>query len=249
MDVWKAVALAFAHSTATQNVRPMTGQFLSDKAACAPWPYGSTMAIATRPGAHAMSRFRFSLLGLAGLVALIALGCASLAYASPAVSGIAWSVALLTMMFATVAAAVSAPAGRSWWIGFAIFGWLYVFTLVGPLSGLSGWVRVDSLLEKLATKMPKATLTNTAMPPHPMGMAGGVGPMAGGMADGEGMPGGEGMYGAGAPPGLVMAPTPNTDYILSFIRTGQALLTLLLACLGGFAGRLVYERNRKQHGL
>jgi hypothetical protein len=183
-----------------------------------------------------MSRFRFSLLGLAGLVAVIAMSCASLAYASPTVSGIAWSAALLTMMFATVAAVLSAPAGRSWWFGFAVFGWLYLITLVGPLSSLSGWVRVDMLLETLATKMPKATITYAATTPYPMGMGGGIGPMVGGM------PGGEGMPGAGAPLGMRMAPTPNTEYILAFIRTGQALVTLLLACLGGFAG--AWSTNR-----
>ena len=189
-----------------------------------------------------MSHFRFSLLGLAGLVTLIALGCASLAYASAWLSGVAWSATFLLLAFATLAAVLRSPPHRSWWIGFALFGWMNILTVVGPLAGLSAWLQVDRLLERAASTMPRATVTTTtaAMDPFQSAFAGGMG-MPGAAMPGAAMPG-------TGPPGMGAATNTvqilDTGYIFAFVRTSQALLTLLLACLGGFAAKLIHERNR-----
>ena len=185
-----------------------------------------------------MHHFRFSLLGLAGLVALIALGCTSLVYASR-LSGVVWSATFLLLVFATLAAVLRTQPHRSWWLGFALFGWMYLLTMVGPLSGLSAWLQVDKLLERAAWMMPGASTTTITATMDPFLVTRGM-PGA--------MPGGMGMGGAGMP-GM---PTGTiqmlyTAYISAVVRTSQAWLTLLLACLGGFAGRLIYAKNRLQH--
>jgi hypothetical protein len=193
-----------------------------------------------------MSHFRFSLRGLAVLVAAIAMGCTALAYASNWLSGILWLVTFLLLAFATLAAVLRSPP-HSWWLGFATFGWLYVLTISGPLSGMAD-SQVHNLLVSAATKMPKATSTipvssadvgyGTILNGAPEGISG-----EGGMAAGA-MPGGMGMGGTGLPTGAFQ--TQNTKYIGAFIRTSHALLALLLACLGGFAGQLIHHWNRTE---
>lgn len=194
-----------------------------------------------------MSRFRFSLLGLAGLVAVIAVGCAALAYASSRISGVVWFGTFLILGLGTLGALLRTQPNRSWWLGFATLGWLYVLTLVGPFAELNEWLQVKYLLEKTALRMPKAM--STISPPVNTDPFGGA---SMGMA--EAMHG-SAMFGAGdvgmGMGGMATGPylTQNTDYVFGFIRTSQALLTLLLACLGGFAGRWMYERNRIEHGM
>jgi hypothetical protein len=197
-----------------------------------------------------MLRFRFSLLGLAAVVTLIAIGCAALACASSVISGLVWSVTVLILAFATLAAAVRSSPHRFWWLGFVMFGWLHVLTMLGPLSGLAEWMQINKVLEKTAMMMPKATTTVTISALDGVGYGMNLGDAAfpvsgsaeGGMYGGA-MPGGMGMGGAAMVPTSTFQ-TQNNEYIAAFVRTSQALLTLLLACLGGFAGNWMHERNR-----
>ena len=209
-------------------------------------PLENTICVRTNRHAHrtfAMSSFRFSLLELAGLVALVAVCCAALAYASPLVSGIVWSATFLILAFAAIATVLRSQPQRSWWIGFTIIGWLYVLALTGPLSGLGKFVDSNGLLEKAARQMPNSMVTI----PDPFAGSGraavglGLGGM-GGNAGMSGMPGGMGDVGLGIAPATYQA--VNSEYMTAFVRTSQALLTLLLACLGGFSGQWMHERNR-----
>jgi hypothetical protein len=210
-----------------------------------------------------MSHFRFSLRALAVLVAAIGMSCAALAYASSWLSGIVWSVTFLLLAFATVAAVLRSPPQRSWWLGFATFGWLYVLAMSGPLSGPSDWMQVHKILGKAATKMPKATSTIAVdSAGFNYGITSGEGALPAGMPgmggmDGGAMSGGMGMGGMGAGsmgPGGTGSPgstfqIQNNEYITAFTRTSQALLALLLACLGGFSGRLIHHWNRTEKML
>jgi hypothetical protein len=166
-----------------------------------------------------MSGFRFSLLGLAGLVAVIALGCASLVHASLLWAAIVWWSVLLALLFGTLAAVLATGARRYGWIGFAMFGWAYVLTMIGPFAGISDWLQVNEILQNTASAMPNPmTSTQTVVTTEATGM-----------------------YRFTIRP--VTIPAQSPDYIIAFVRTSQALLTFVLACLGGFAGRSIYERN------
>jgi hypothetical protein len=191
----------------------------------------------------AMPRFRFSLLGLGGLVAAVAGGCAALVYASPGVAGAAWTLTILLLIFGLVPAVLMAPAQRGFWCGFAICGWMYVLIQSGPLSGLAQLLTTGSMLRWAAEAMPQATTTTFEhyFAPGFPGAAPGPGFGAGGEGGGPGA-GGEGL--AGLPPGmgapaagLVPVQVTNHAYIDSFLRIGHSYCTLLLALAGGLLGR------------
>jgi hypothetical protein len=62
-----------------------------------------------------MTRFRFSLLTLAGATAAFAVGCASLVNASEMVSRLVWGATLLCLTFALLCAILAAPVRRGFW--------------------------------------------------------------------------------------------------------------------------------------
>jgi hypothetical protein len=189
-----------------------------------------------------MGRFRFSLLGLGGLVTLIALGCAAVVYANTWVSAAVWWATFLILMVATLAALVRQSPERAWWIGFSLFGWLFVLSIYGPFSGLNRDLQSDVILQKVALAMPQATVTHESIDHY--GIAGYETGMEGGMDAGMGAEGSEGMLGMGASAPVTFQ-SVDGEYLSAFIRVSRGLLTLLLACLGGFCGRLIESRNRR----
>jgi hypothetical protein len=75
---------------------------------------------------------RFTIAGLMGLVVVVAVGVAALRYASEL-----WAGILLLLTLGVLGASVLAfhereGARRAWWRGFALFGWGYVALTMGP---------------------------------------------------------------------------------------------------------------------
>jgi hypothetical protein len=213
-----------------------------------------------------MSRFRFSLLGLAGMVAIVAAACGALVYATSWLAVAIWCGVDLLLMVAALGAIVRSQPQRAWWIGFALFGWLFVVTIDGPFSLWKHQLPLQvlmstnerrpthALLQKLARTMPRGTTTATAIDHYgPGGPSLGMEEAASGMDSMSDMAADGGMAGMGV--GMTSGQTSwsfinitavNNDYVSAFDSTGHALLTLLLACLGGFAGSWFQRRNQVQ---
>jgi hypothetical protein len=180
---------------------------------------------------------RFSLRTLIGVVAAVAIACAALIQASSWVASAAWTVATLTLALATIAAILGTR--RQFWTGFAIIGWLYIVLVVGPLADrLGSQLLTTRLLNHSARSLPAAKQTPATPVIPAMGMTGTA-------------------YVASAmptfTPNFTNAPTTTTlvpligpmvtplnqEFVLAFTNVGHALLTLLLAIMGGlFAARL-----------
>ena len=197
-----------------------------------------------------MMRLRFSLVGLAGMVALAALSCAALVNASPWIASIAWTIVVLLLVFGSIAAVLSVSARRPFWIGFALAGWLYALVTTGALGGQNGSTMLTArLLHLAAAAMPQAQSTaqvisgsgqyytlSMAVPGTPSPYATSTtAPRAGRMT-------------------MAMTPQPyvatyiapqNREFIESFTQIGQALWTLLLAFAGGLFGALLHARQRR----
>ncbi len=109
-----------------------------------------------------MTRFRFSLLSLAGATAAIAAVCALLVNASVLVSRLVWGGTLLCLTFALLCTLLVAPTRRGFWVGFTVVGWLYVLFAYGPLSDLANVTSFDALLNAAAEAMPQAKQLQTA---------------------------------------------------------------------------------------
>ena len=191
-----------------------------------------------------MTRFRFSLLGLAGATAAIAAGCASLVNASAVVSRLVWGATLLCLTFALLCALLAGPARRGFWVGFSVVGWLYVLFAYGPLSGLANVTSFDPLLNAAAEAMPQAKRLQTANAlPLPRTYV---------LDTGEVMLGGADASQAASPTAVDLAfkyvaaqalTAKNSDFIESFVRISHAFIALLLAVAGGVSGHFIRRRS------
>ncbi len=74
---------------------------------------------------------RASLAMLMGLVAILAVGLASMKVATAQCSRAAFGLGLLALLVGTLGALVRSQ-GRAQWIGFTLFGWAYVLVLLVP---------------------------------------------------------------------------------------------------------------------
>jgi hypothetical protein len=102
-----------------------------------------------------MTRFRFSLLGLAGFVTAVAVACAALNYASPLVASAAVTAVLMMLTLATIMALVGARR-CAFWAGFAVCGWVYLLVALGPFS-LSQPLLTSTLTQRAAKALPGAS--------------------------------------------------------------------------------------------
>jgi hypothetical protein len=97
-----------------------------------------------------MRSFRFSIVGLMGLVLLAAIGAAGLANPSGPWAGILALLARAVLCLALVGAACRTGAERVWWLGFASFGWIYL-GFQFPFFGLAPQkLPTQALLEAIA---------------------------------------------------------------------------------------------------
>lgn len=212
---------------------------------------------------------QFSLASLGAIVALTAVACCALVYASDT-----WAVALFTsvilfLAFATVAAIYRESRARAYWLCAAVFGWLYLLLIFGPFSGTrhledNGRLNEDPELAtaRVARWAYQTVLPKLRQPPPPVTSGGGFFPsggggtfgpatgMSGGIGGGEGMLGGVGgmpggMTGSGGP-GVPVATTSNYPNEPDFMRVSQAIWTWLSALIGGALGTWLYASRESR---
>ncbi len=118
---------------------------------------------------------QFSLKALAGIVALAAVACCSLIYASSIWSAILYTAAIALLAFATLAAIYCRERARAYWLGCAFCGWLYLLLVFGPFSDTRqmttpGQLNVDSELATthLARWCYASVLPKLRTPPPPV---------------------------------------------------------------------------------
>ena len=199
-----------------------------------------------------MPRLRFSLRWLFGVVSCAAVGCASLAYATPFGSKLVLTCTLAVLVAAGVAALVHRGPRRAFWAGFAIVGVAYLWLVCGSWQTPHGhplrdWLLTTAVLDWCHGKMPHTRSIPPISPSSPPGMfsalGGGsmmpggsaYGPMTGAMPAGiAGMPGGM----AGGPPGVALTAPPDPG---DFSIAGHSLFALLFAMLGGLFARRGYR--------
>src|SRR5690349_20530648 len=82
-------------------------------------------------GTRGGSMRRFSLSGLIGVIALLAMGLAALRNPSPLLAGVVLQATYLTLVIASLAAVLRRGGGM--WAGFAVFAWAYFLPLQGAV--------------------------------------------------------------------------------------------------------------------
>jgi hypothetical protein len=211
-----------------------------------------------------VKRLSFSLLWLLGVIALIAIACASLRSASEIWASAAFTATLGVLLLSVVGLIFRHRASRAFWGGFALMGWSYLFLVFGP------WCRENAGPQLLTTKLleyvhPK--LQRSAPPSLAVTLGvpavGSNGWTAGGARlpantatisnadfDGDGMPDLVVTGGAPAPmwttstvtfsPTVTLASSPQ-----HFMQVGHSLWALLLASAGGLLARYFYEKRTR----
>jgi hypothetical protein len=197
-----------------------------------------------------MPRLTFSLLALTGFVMAVAVACAALLNASKWTTIGGWTVAMCALAFAIVAAVLTRSRHRAFWSGFAICGWDYMAVVCGPfadlrpmlatteslrlaISKLNGEADAEVMARAEAEQLKRrvAFLNNvrgdsnsTADPVGPIQIEflDLAYPIVGGTS--------------------ATASPPRISDVNSFLWTGQAVWTLLLALLGGLVGSSIHRR-------
>lgn len=169
---------------------------------------------------------RVSIAGLLGLTLVLALGIASLRFATVVWTAAATTVTLAVLLGAILGALYQRDAARAFCVGFSLFGWVY-FILVG-WSWIGGQVGTDlsrGLSDLAEVVHPPLTRTFNAstMPNGASTLPGRIRPLV----------------------------TPDIEasqqyYIKvgNFLQIGRLLLTLAFAYLGGGLGWLVSRWGR-----
>src|SRR5262249_39466286 len=75
---------------------------------------------------RAMSRLRFSIASLLGLVLFLAVGLAALREATDLWDSAVFTTTVALLLVSVLLAVHRIGRGRAFWLGFAVFGWLYV---------------------------------------------------------------------------------------------------------------------------
>jgi hypothetical protein len=184
-----------------------------------------------------MRGFHFSLRSIFVLVSFLAVGCGLQIYASHLSASLTFTAVLAVLLAAVPGAICHTGERRAFWAGFAAMGFVHLWLVCGSWLSPDGTGPLrDRLLtttalhwchEKVARTQPASVVMTGGMGMSPGGgMVGSMTSMGGGSMM---MPGGMG----GMPPMMAVV-TPDWS---DFITTGQSLLTLAFAVLGGLIGR------------
>jgi hypothetical protein len=204
--------------------------------------------LARRLETFAMSRIRFSLFGLAGATAVIALACAALVRAAGWVADLTWAATLLILTLTVLCAMLVAPSRRGFWVGFSLFGWMYVLLAYSPLADRPNVPSLQPLLRQAAEAMPQAKRSSA--------VAKDASTYTEYLLDAQKLIGAEAALSQRQSPQAVDAGweyvalaqlVGDTRFIESFVRISQALITLLLALVGGIAGHFIRQRSLSSH--
>ena len=163
------------------------------------------------PKAPESVRWQFSLRMLLVVVAFVAVGCAALANASPAVADTAYTMAIGVMFIALLGILYRREADRAFWVGFAIFGMGYLLLLgSGPLSIRAGKLATTTLMEYVYSQ---TGLSDRAV--------------ASVVAQSRNQ--------------ILLPQRAERRARSTFVRIGHSIWTLILAYLGGLLARYFYS--------
>ena len=110
---------------------------------------------------------RFSILGLLGLVAFAALGCAALQNSNDVWRTCLYSLAVGSLIAALVPAVLLTGRKRAFWIAFALVGWGYHLQFTWLLKGESELLTAK-LLNYLARRQNSGVADYGPAPPPPV---------------------------------------------------------------------------------
>ena len=219
-----------------------------------------------------MKRLRFSLLGLLGVIALIAVACAALRSASEIWGSAAFTLTVAALFVALVGVIFRQRASRAFWGGFALLGWGYLLLVFGPWfkDNVSQQLLTTKLLDYLQPKLQRSTTTPAVFStpvtaagvngwtasgipasgiPWPANTGAGVAP-ANTDLDGDGIP--DVYVTRTAPAPTWTSPTTFTTMAAitlpspqHFMQVGHSLWALLIASAGGLLARYFYDRRAR----
>src|SRR5262245_5156858 len=116
-----------------------------------------------------MPRYRISLAGSLGIVAVIAMGLAGMRSASSLWTMAAATVTLALLLSAVIAARLLDGLDRAFWAGFAVFGWSYLLLVnwdwIGGQFGHDLTAGLSDVAETIFAR------TDVSAPPQPPGAA------------------------------------------------------------------------------
>ena len=188
-----------------------------------------------------MKRFRFSLLGLGAATAAIALACAALVRATHWIGDVTWAITLLALTTGLLCAMLVAPSRKGFWVGFSLFGWMYVLLAYSPLADRPNVPSLQPLLRQAAEAMPQAKgLRAVSINTDRQYLL-----VAQKLMDAEAaLNQARSAQSVALDLELVASQlVGNTDFIESFVRISQALITWLLGFVGGVAGHIIRQRS------
>lgn len=119
-----------------------------------------------------MSRPRFSIAGLMGLVVVVAVGVAALRSGSEDWAGIVLTLTLGLLGAAVLGAIYRTGPRRAFWVGFALFGWGYLALTYAPWFGSEVGPRLattrglDLLFARLHPQQPQAAWVTGSVTPY-----------------------------------------------------------------------------------
>jgi hypothetical protein len=168
---------------------------------------------------------RFSLAGLMGIVAVIALGCVGLVSASTFWTSAAATITLGLLLGAVLGAVLLRGAEQAFLLGFALFGVIYLLLVdwdwFGGQLGHDLTAGLSDVAESIipAPRVATAPITSPFPSPSP--------PVPGLMEPMETF-------------------AAHSVKIGNFVQIGRMTLALLFALVGGIVGRLLFSRRHGQ---
>jgi hypothetical protein len=200
-----------------------------------------------------MTRLRFSLGWLLGVVAAVAFACAAIRAESDLWASLAFTLCLGVLLVSIVGVLFSAAEPRAFWTGFAVFGWGYLLLVFGPWFDHFGRsIITTKLLKQLHVKLqrtiPAPAASVASSPGGSAGMGMGQAPW-GSPGAGQGSP--QGMDpmaaggwqpGGGAGMGGTRIVGPSSEQVW---RVGHSLFALLFAVVGGGLASWFYGRRQQ----
>lgn len=196
-----------------------------------------------------MRRPRFTIGGLLGIVAFVAVAFAALRHPTDAWDSGVFGVTLLTLLTSILLEVHRREERRAYWLGFALFGWAYlVMSLVPPIEARLPTTRLLDRLDPLLGERPWINTLSRFIdqqdPPWARPDSRAVAFLPQGDI-GEGTKRGLVFLG-NAPNGSPLAVRGGTSE--DFVRIGHSLLPLIFALVGGWLSRKLYASDHRDHG-
>jgi hypothetical protein len=167
---------------------------------------------------------RFSLAGLMGIVAVIALGCVGLVSASTFWTSAAATITLGLLLGAVLGAVLLRGADQSFLLGFALFGIIYLVLVDWDWYGGQLGHDLTAGLSDVADSIIPAPQVATAPISSPFASP---------------LPPGPG-------PSRMEPIAAHSVKVGNFVRIGRMTLALLFALVGGSVGLLLFNRRDRQ---